>query len=69
LTGAPDEIAKVAAEYNAYYARVPLGNGDYEMDHSTDIYVMDRRGRFSQFIAYGDPDSAVMPVLRKIVQP
>lgn len=67
LTGTPAAIASVAKAYGVFYQRHPLPNGDYEMDHSTAIYVMDRTGRFQQAIGYDDPDSAVMPVLKKAV--
>lgn len=67
LTGTPAAVAQTAKEYGVYYQRHPLPNGDYEMDHSTAIYVMDRDGRYQQIIAYSDPDSVAMPILRKAV--
>ena len=33
-----------AKAYRVYYAKHPRADGDYEMDHSSIIYVMDRRG-------------------------
>jgi len=46
LTGSPEEIAKVAAEYRVYAKKVPLKDGDYTMDHTAVIYLMDRDGNF-----------------------
>lgn len=47
LTGTPDEIAKAAKAYRVYYQKVPLDGGGYTMNHSSVIYLMDRRGEFA----------------------
>lgn len=46
LTGTPEEIEAVTRAYKAYYKKVPLEGGDYTMDHSAIVYLMDREGRF-----------------------
>jgi protein SCO1 len=46
LTGSPEEVAKVISAYRVYARKVPLKDGDYTMDHTALIYLMDRDGRF-----------------------
>ena len=46
LTGNADEVAKVITAYRVYARKVPLKDGDYTMDHTALIYLMDRDGRF-----------------------
>ncbi len=47
LTGTPEQIANVAKAYQVYYARgADVEEGEYIMDHSTLIYVMDPSGKF-----------------------
>jgi protein SCO1 len=46
LTGTPDEIAKVLTAYRVYARKVPLKDGDYSMDHTALVYLMDGNGRF-----------------------
>ena len=46
LTGNAEEIAKVLSEYRVYAKKVPLKDGDYTMDHTALIYLMDRDGKF-----------------------
>ena len=46
LTGAPDAITKVTTEYRVYAKKVPLKDGDYTMDHTALVYLMDRDGKF-----------------------
>ena len=46
LSGTPDQVAAAAKAYRVYYAKHPKAGGEYDMDHSSVIYVMDPRGRF-----------------------
>jgi protein SCO1/2 len=46
LTGDPDAVAKVISAYRVYAKKVPLKDGDYTMDHTALIYLMDRDGNF-----------------------
>ena len=57
LSGTPEQIAAVAREYRVYYAKHPKAGGEYDMDHSSIIYVMDPRGRFvANFTHESAPD-------------
>jgi protein SCO1/2 len=55
LTGTPDEIAGVMKAFKAYARKVPQPSGDYTVDHSTIIYLMDRRGRFAATLNLDQP--------------
>ena len=46
LTGDPQAVAKVLSAYRVYARKVPLKDGDYTMDHTALIYLMDREGQF-----------------------
>jgi protein SCO1/2 len=46
LTGDPDAVAKAIADYRVYAKKVPLKDGDYTMDHTALVYLMDRDGKF-----------------------
>jgi len=46
LTGPPRDLAKVISEYRVYAKKVPLKDGDYTMDHTALVYLMDREGKF-----------------------
>ena len=46
-TGDQANLDKVEKEYRVYAKKVPTGkNGDYSMDHSAIVYLMDKSGRF-----------------------
>lgn len=46
LSGDAAELAAVAKAYRVYYKKVPLEGGDYTMDHTAIVYLMDKDGRF-----------------------
>jgi protein SCO1/2 len=46
LTGDPEAVAKVISGFRVYAKKVPLKDGDYTMDHTALIYLMDRDGKF-----------------------
>jgi len=46
LTGTPAEIDAIKKEYRVYSRKVPLDGGDYTMDHTAVIYLMDKSGTF-----------------------
>jgi protein SCO1/2 len=65
LTGNPEQIAKVISAYRVYARKVPLKEGDYTMDHTALIYLMDRDGRFvSPFNLKRSPEQAAADLRR-----
>jgi protein SCO1 len=59
LTGDPAAVAKVISEYRVYAKKVPLKDGDYTMDHTALVYLMDRNGKFvAPFNLKRTPDEA-----------
>jgi protein SCO1 len=46
LTGDPAAIDAAIKAYRVYAKKVPLENGDYTMDHTAIVYLMDKDGHF-----------------------
>ena len=44
LTGTPEQVRLAASSFKAFYSKVPRPGGDYTMDHSASLYVLDRKG-------------------------
>lgn len=68
LTGSPQAVAAAARAYKVYYRKVPLPGGDYTMDHSAAIYLMDAKGRFVAPINYQMPDAAAFAQLQRLAR-
>lgn len=65
LSGDPAETAKVITSYRVYAKKVPTKDGDYTMDHTALIYLMDRNGRFvSPFNMKRTPEEAAADLKR-----
>ena len=65
LSGDPAETAKVITSYRVYAKKVPTKDGDYTMDHTALIYLMDRDGRFvSPFNLKRSPEEAATELKR-----
>jgi protein SCO1/2 len=65
LTGDPASVQKVITAYRVYAKKVPLKDGDYTMDHTALIYLMDRDGKFvSPFNVNRKPEEAASDLKR-----
>jgi protein SCO1/2 len=70
LTGAQEQIAKVAQEYRVYYAEHRTGPGpdDYSMDHSSILYLMGTDGSFIAPIGTGESGQAIADEITRFVR-
>lgn len=59
LTGSPEAIQAVTRAYRAYARRVPLEGGDYTMDHTALVYLMDAKGAFVGAVNLAKPPAEV----------
>jgi protein SCO1 len=67
LTGTPGEIAAVEKEYRVYAKKIPLKDGDYTMDHTAVVYLMDKAGRFvAPFNLKKSADEAAADLKRRL---
>ena len=46
LTGDPAAVAAMTRAYRVYAKKVPQESGEYTMDHTAIVYLMDKDGRF-----------------------
>jgi protein SCO1/2 len=64
ISGPPDKVADMFKGFRVFAQKIPLDekqpNGDYTMDHTASVFLLDGTGRFAGTIAYGeDPETAV----------
>lgn len=67
LTGSEEEIAQVGDAYRAFWRKVPTEDGDYTIDHTASVYMMDGNGQFVGTIFYGEQHRTRMDKLRKLL--
>lgn len=64
IAGDPQKVGEVIKGFRVYAKKIPLDekdpNGDYTMDHTASVFLLDKDGRFVGTISYGEnPDVAV----------
>jgi protein SCO1/2 len=67
LTGTPEQVAGAEKAYRVYSAKHPTGDGNYDMDHSAVIYVMDPQGRFTATFTPDTGADAVAERMQKLL--
>ena len=67
LTGTLEQVAQAAKAYRVYYAKHPEAGGDYSMDHSSVIYVMDPEGRFTASFTHESTPEQIAERLKKLL--
>ena len=66
LTGSPAQIEQVKKQLGIFSKKVPVGSGDYSVDHSATVLLFDRQGNFSSTIAPEEQDGAALAKLKRI---
>lgn len=66
ITGEPDKVAEMARSFGIYVRKVDLDNGDYTIDHTASILMIDSTGDFAGTIAYGENPDNAMAKLRRL---
>ena len=65
LTGDRASIDAAIREYRVYAKKVPLPDGDYTMDHTAVVYLMDKNGQFvAPFDLKRTPEAAAADLRR-----
>lgn len=67
LRGAEAETAATARAFRATYRKVPLEGGDYSMDHTAALYLMDANGEFFGRLDYRDAPARQIETLRNLL--
>ena len=67
VTGSQEEIDKIVKAWGVYAAKVPLEGGDYTMDHTASVFLLDSKGEFQGTIAYGEDSNTAVGKLRNLL--
>ncbi|MCP1198934.1 SCO family protein [Notoacmeibacter sp. MSK16QG-6] len=68
ITGDPEKVEQLKKAWRVYSKRVPLEDGDYTMDHTASVMLVDAEGRFKGTIAYGESADTAMEKLRRLAK-
>lgn len=68
ITGAPDKVAAMTKSFGIYSRKVDTGGGDYTMDHSASVLMLNRSGDFFGTIAYEENSETALAKLRRLAK-
>ena len=67
LTGTPEQVAAMIKAYRAFAQKVPGKDGDYSMNHTAMVYVMDSRNNFVSALNLARPPQETAAELAKLI--
>ncbi|MEM6713071.1 MAG: SCO family protein [Pseudomonadota bacterium] len=66
LTGTQDAIDEVVANYRVYARRVELDDGDYTMDHTASVFLMNPQNELVGTIAFQESPATALAKLQRL---
>jgi protein SCO1/2 len=68
LSGTPDNVAGALRAFRAFARKVPLAGGDYTMDHTASIYLLNKEGGFVGLLSYKETEAAARLKIRRLLE-
>lgn len=68
ITGDPAEIKRLEAAYGVFSEKVPTSGGDYTMNHTASLFLLNSNGQFEGTIAYQEPMDMALGKLRRLLE-
>ena len=66
ITGDPDKVHAMAKAFGIYWKKVDTGDGDYTMDHTASVLLLNAKGDFAGTIAYGESADTAIAKLKRL---
>lgn len=63
LTGSEAQVRQTARDFKVYSERVPDVAGGYTIAHTAFTFIIDRRGRYREFVPPGTPSGRIAAVI------
>ena len=67
VTGNDAQLKAIERSYGIYVNKVPQSGGDYLVDHSAAILLMDGNARLFDIINYNEPDPSALAKLKRLI--
>lgn len=67
ITGKPEDVEKLVKSWRIYAKKVPTENGDYTMDHTASVMLLDRDGRLKSTLDYKESPDVALKKLKLLI--
>jgi protein SCO1/2 len=68
LRGTKEQTDEAVKAFAAYYEKVPLEGGNYTMDHTAGVYLIDAEGEFMGTLDLHEPRENQLQKLRRLAE-
>jgi protein SCO1/2 len=68
LTGSREGVDGIMKAFRVYARKVPLKDGDYTMDHTAGVYLMNRDMKFVGIVSYREETQKALAKLKALVK-
>ncbi len=67
ISGAPDDLNPIVAQYGAFYEKVSYSNSEmlYGIDHTSETYIVSKVGVLASILPHASPRDQVLETIRK----
>lgn len=66
LTGKPDDIERVKKQFGVFSQKVDQPGGEYSVDHTASVFLMDRDGHFVATLSPEESDAVALQKLQRL---
>lgn len=66
LTGKPDDIERVKKQFGVFSQKVDRPGGEYSVDHTASVFLMDRDGHFVATLSPEESDAVALQKLKRL---
>ncbi len=66
ITGEPEKVFAMAKSFGIFWKKVPTDDGDYTLDHTASVLLLNSQGDFFGTIAYGESPDAAKAKLKRL---
>ncbi|MBZ8133039.1 cytochrome c oxidase assembly protein [Afifella sp. IM 167] len=67
ITGEPEKVRETLDDFHVYYRKVATEDGDYTMDHTASIFLLDAKGRLAGTISFDESEANALAKLRALL--
>ena len=67
ITGQDESIKKFLKSMHVYYEKVVISKDFYTLDHSSQMYIFEKKGRFFGTISLNEKDSIVFEKIKAVM--
>lgn len=62
-------MQKVIKGWQIFVRKVPAPDGDYTIDHTASVFMIDGQGKLKGTIAYGEDTNSALSKIRALLKP